>query len=607
MQDELIPCQNFKQTVRGILPMRKALQAIGFLVGLIGLTGLLGHFLNNHLLKSLSATTPQEISPIIAVVFIHIGLAIARLPLPEAGRKNENTRTNALETRAEGGGEQAPKAGRFNRFLALYLAGLPLVVGAYYVIQYLLISDFNLYNLLTEDYPYQVAFLSAVKLVLIASALLRLGRKPPWKPQRFGVELTAFFVLAVSIFSLAGQVFHAPVLFSFDQPFADIFAFILASFALLLASANDGGLLCPLFSEYKHNRHLALLGLGLSLGIMLEGLGIIRKLQDLTLTQSSTVLNDLAVRFEYSSVFLATGIAVLILRAIFHFTRAQHSEEALREINETLERRVTERTAELENAYRELEAFSYTVSHDLRAPTRIIGQFAHQLADSTDAALTAENRELLTRIQLRCSQMQQLIEDLLDLSRIQRYVPTLEPVDLSQMVRNIVKELREQEPNRQVELRIQPDVMVVSDSHLLGIILSNLMGNAWKYTSKREHAIIEFGTLEENSEPRYFIRDNGAGFDMVAAQRLFQPFERLHAQSEFQGIGIGLATVQRAILRCGGAIYAEGTIDQGATFIFSVPAASVTEASTNHQAETSPCLSRKAEGAPSYPLDTPAR
>jgi light-regulated signal transduction histidine kinase (bacteriophytochrome) len=235
-----------------------------------------------------------------------------------------------------------------------------------------------------------------------------------------------------------------------------------------------------------------------------------------------------------------------------------------------LEQRVAERTRELRSAVGELEAFSYTVSHDLRSPLHTIDGFARLLQDEYGEPLGEEGRHYLGRILAACARTVQLIDDLLDLSQASRSALEREPVDLSRMAREIAEELRGEAPARRVEVEIAPGLEAFGDRGLLRIVLENLLGNAWKFTSKTGNGRIEVGAAQVGGQTAYFVRDNGAGFEPTRAGRLFSPFQRLHSAAEFSGTGIGLATVQRIIRRHGGRIWAEAEVDRGATFYFTL-------------------------------------
>jgi light-regulated signal transduction histidine kinase (bacteriophytochrome) len=210
------------------------------------------------------------------------------------------------------------------------------------------------------------------------------------------------------------------------------------------------------------------------------------------------------------------------------------------------------------------------VSHDLRAPLRTIDGFSLALMEDYADQLPDEGHSYLMRIRTAAQRMAQLIDDLLNLSRVSR--APIEPVsiNLSSLAHNIVRELRQGHPERIVEILITPDLIAKADQRLMRIVLENLLNNAWKFTSKQEYARIEFGLQNADHQQIYFVKDNGAGFDMLYANKLFGTFQRLHANAEFPGIGIGLAIVQRIIHRHGGRVWAEGAIDKGATFYFTL-------------------------------------
>ncbi|MBI5055749.1 MAG: MEDS domain-containing protein [Nitrospirae bacterium] len=231
---------------------------------------------------------------------------------------------------------------------------------------------------------------------------------------------------------------------------------------------------------------------------------------------------------------------------------------------------LNQRTAELEAANRELEAFSYSVSHDLRAPLRSISGFSQALSEDYAGRLDAEGKDSLERIRGAAQRMGQLIDDLLNLSRVTRAGINREKVDLSNLALNIADTLRKTQPSRNAEFIIAEGLFAYGDGRLFNVMLENLLNNAWKFAGKRTHTVIEFGVTKHEGKRAYFVKDNGVGFDKNFADKLFSPFQRLHSPVEFPGTGIGLATVKRIIERHGGRVWIEGEIDKGTTVYFSL-------------------------------------
>jgi len=248
-------------------------------------------------------------------------------------------------------------------------------------------------------------------------------------------------------------------------------------------------------------------------------------------------------------------------------TQQVSAEERLRRFNVELERKVLERTAELDAANHELEAFTYSVSHDLRAPLRAIEGFSRMLEERRAAALDEEARGYVQRVRAAARRMGLLIEDLIAFSRIGRAALHKRAVDLSALANLVAKELEAGAPERRVEWRLAEGLAAHADPGLARVVLENLLGNAWKYTGKTERAVIEFG---KTAAGEFMVRDNGAGFDPAYSDGLFQPFRRLHAE-EFEGTGIGLATVRRVVERHGGRVRGEGAVGAGAAFYFTLP------------------------------------
>jgi light-regulated signal transduction histidine kinase (bacteriophytochrome) len=226
----------------------------------------------------------------------------------------------------------------------------------------------------------------------------------------------------------------------------------------------------------------------------------------------------------------------------------------------------------LEAAVRELEAFSYSVSHDLRAPLRTISAFTQALAEDLRHQLDDKAKDHLRRVLAAAARMSDLIDALLELSRISRSQLGRHKVDLSSTAQSVVEELRRRDVSRKLGATIAPDLTVDADGRLMRILFDNLIGNAWKFTMNMPNPHVEIGSERREGEQVFFVRDNGAGFDMQYADRLFTPFQRLHSEREYAGTGIGLATVRRIVERHGGRIWAEGAPEKGATFYFTIPA-----------------------------------
>lgn len=251
-------------------------------------------------------------------------------------------------------------------------------------------------------------------------------------------------------------------------------------------------------------------------------------------------------------------------------TALRKSQNDLQLANVLLEQRVSERTADLQASIRELESFSYSVSHDLRAPLRHINSFSAILMEEYGQDLPDPARNYLERIRTASSKMGALIDHLLELSRVGRAPLKLGPVNLSELSASIVGLLQETDPLRRVDVSIEDGITVLGDASLMRQLLENLLGNAWKYTSKKSSARIEFGRTLVAGQATFFVKDDGAGFDMAYKENLFEVFQRLHT-AEFDGNGIGLATAQRIVHRHGGQIWAGGMVDKGATFYFTLP------------------------------------
>jgi len=261
---------------------------------------------------------------------------------------------------------------------------------------------------------------------------------------------------------------------------------------------------------------------------------------------------------------------ISIVAALSDVTERRQAERELAEYRNHLEALVANRTAELQLANKELEAFSYSASHDLKAPLKAIQGFSGNLIQKCGDRLDQTSLDELSRIKSNTEKMSSLIDDLLKLSRVGRAPTTMQQVNLSKLVQESVEECKANEPGRNISVDIEPSLTAQGDSQLLQIFFTNLIGNAWKYSSKKAVAKIEFGSTQVDGQKVYYCRDNGAGFDMKYVGKLFTPFQRLHKASEFPGTGIGLSIMARIIQRHEGKIWAEGAVGEGTTFYFTL-------------------------------------
>jgi len=325
------------------------------------------------------------------------------------------------------------------------------------------------------------------------------------------------------------------------------------SAALGLHLANPGE--ATLHAAYAIGRTAAVNGPGVVEITMLHNQALRREI-------AATGAPSVAVMIDNASRFLAECLAPyeLILSAY------SESNANLVATND----RLHDAQAALETVNLELESFSYSVAHDLRAPLRGILGFSTALLEDHAGQLDDEGRRFVRYLGDSAREMARLIEDLLTLARVTRGDLQRERVQVSDLARAVLARLAAEQPERQVQIAIEPGLIARCDARLLAIVLENLIGNAWKFTSKSTGARIEIGRIDENGRPAWFVRDNGAGFDMAHYEQLFGVFQRLHSTAEFEGTGIGLATVRRVIHRHGGRIRAEGKVGQGATFIFTL-------------------------------------
>lgn len=318
---------------------------------------------------------------------------------------------------------------------------------------------------------------------------------------------------------------------------------------------------------------------------VMDGIRMARQIREENATASIIVISACS-ETDYLLEAIRMGISRYVLKPVNHkmlfeavddcVARISHERqvkaqnELIRRLNSELEQRVADRTAELEAANRELEAFCYSVAHDLSTPLRGIHGLSTILLEEYASKLDDPAKGYLVRIGGAAARMGQLINDLLELSRVTRRRLHRETIDLSRLAQDIARELMQHAPGRQGEFIIAEQLQDEGDPILIRLALENLLGNAWKYTAGVSRPRIEFGSCISNGERAYYVRDNGIGFDMAYAHKLFLPFQRLHGIDEYEGTGVGLASVQRIISRHGGKIWAEGEVGKGATFYFTV-------------------------------------
>jgi signal transduction histidine kinase len=381
---------------------------------------------------------------------------------------------------------------------------------------------------------------------------------PVFLLQRGHYRGSVFVILALLLLMMSYVVFNANL-----RDIAENLAFF--TVAILLAGLLIGR--TTLFIVFALSAILVLLS------AFLEPDATIRS-DDIVIAINFILLNGLMSVFIYSfGITLRKSLRSVLRREEDLKTEIVHrkqAEEEVHKLNAELERRVHERTAELESANRELESFSYSVSHDLRAPLRAINGYTHIVKSEHSESLPPEGRQYLEQIIRSNERVNQLIEGLLDFSRTARRNLQKQSVDPRSLVETVIETLAPETENRKIDWRISALPEVQADPILLRQVFANLIGNGIKYTSKQDEAQIEIGSLHQEGQDVFYIRDNGVGFDMNNADKLFGIFQRLHDDDEFEGTGIGLATVQRIILRHNGRIWAEAEPDKGATFYFTV-------------------------------------
>jgi signal transduction histidine kinase len=418
-------------------------------------------------------------------------------------------------------------------------------------------------------------FLDALNWGWLGVGILALLSLPFYPNQSFllsvilGATLLTF--LAVRVLARRG---HAPLACAIFVALVD-----LGLFSIFLVQAGDIGLDSALLTQATP---LMMMGLAvLFAGALLDPRApfLVALLNSILLSVMVSKASGDEPRFSIHVFWwLLALVAWLYERTLLHaFGRLAAGRRNLEllvfERTEELSRTVTrlsDALAALETTNRELDAFTSAVSHDLRAPVRSVIGFSDALYEDHASELSAPAREHLTRVRNAGRRMNALIESLLRLSRVSRPEIRREPVDIAMLARAIVEELRRANPERQVDYRAPEHLQLAADARLIEVLLENLLGNAWKFTRRSTAARIELGEMELRGERVCFVRDNGVGFDMAYAEKLFRPFQRLHSTDEFDGTGIGLATARRIVNRHGGRIWAESNEDEGAAFYFTL-------------------------------------
>lgn len=468
------------------------------------------------------------------------------------------------------------RVGNLRRWVGTAAAFLVLSVGALTLSEHLFRYNAGIDEVLAKEAPGALATSSpnrmgppaALSFTLIGAGLICL----PWTRRRtvpyLGLAVCLItFVPALGYFYRVAAFYQAPITVI---AWPTVVALLALGTGLVVACPESGPMRLLLRNDAGGDLVRRLLPAMVLVPVVLGYVRTIGEGAGLYSAPTGRALLVLALSFTFSVLLWRSGWRLSHSAAAQKL--AQHelieSERRYRELSEQLEERVRQRTAELQAVNKELEAFSYSVSHDLRAPLRTLDGFSQVLA-SNSHGLDSKGIHYVERIRAAAQKMRSLIDGMLQLSRLTRSEIQIQPVHLSEIAQAVVSELRASEPERNVKVCIKPDMQVMGDPLLLQAALENLLGNAWKFTAKRDEGMIEIGqTTNSGSNSVFFVRDNGAGFEMAHADRLFTPFQRLHTESDFQGTGIGLATVQRIVARHKGRIWAEATPGKGATFFF---------------------------------------
>lgn len=445
------------------------------------------------------------------------------------------------------------------------------LLGFISLIEY--IAGVNLYidELICKDYagaagtshPGRMAPNTALNFLLIGSALLLIDKEV--RGRRMPAQCIILVEGIISMLAVLGYVYGTEKFYSIAEftkmsPYT-AFLFFLICMAVLFLRPDRGFM--RIFTADSIGGTLArwLIPVAFVVPFVIGWLRILGERAGLYDTATGVSLSVVANISLFVPIFLL-------------FARSLHSADAVRRKAEDETARLNavlnDRNARLEMVNKEMEAFSYSVSHDLRAPLRIIDGFSAALMEDCSDKIGEQGRDYICRVRNSTVRMGQLIDDMLKLSRVTRGEMTIKNVDLSEMAADIAGELKKSQPERKAEFIIAPGLAARGDENFLKVVLDNLLGNAWKFTSKKPEARIEFGAVQNNGEITYFVRDNGAGFEMAYADKLFAPFQRLHSSAEFPGTGIGLATVQRIVRRHNGRIRAESEPGKGTVFYFTL-------------------------------------
>jgi signal transduction histidine kinase len=499
----------------------------------IGFVGLCGWILRLPLLTSVSRFwVPMKVNTA-------IGLSVAGAALVISSRDQPSAR---------------------ERRIAIALSSFVALLGLLTLAEYVFHVDLRI------DQAGRMAFISALDFVLVGTALALLWAAPSI------AHVLAAIALAIASTATLGYVLGVEMLEDGTRTHMALhtaIAFDALAFGALAVRTNQS--FFAIFASPGGGGKLLRRALPTSL-LVLFGLAIIR----VQAQRRGYVSGEVAT----STLALANAMALIIVLWIAARTvereeaERRAAEGALLEFERTraeeLQREVAVRTRELAASNRELESFSYSVSHDLRTPLRAINGFSDALLEDNAAQLDDQGKEYLARIRAAATRMGLLIDDLLKLARVTRDPLRRVPIDMTALVKDICAELRAGAGERTIELQIEPDIKARGDDRLVRVVLGNLLGNAFKFTSRKDVAVISFGTDVVNGERAFFVRDNGAGFDARFAEKLFGVFQRLHRADEFPGTGVGLATVDRVIRRHGGKVWAASPPGEGATFWFTL-------------------------------------